>query len=86
VNPEHRIKGVEIRLEGFTMEELKDIIGYMRSVEAHRESRKIIVAMDVPDDGMGESFRRILELWPDAGGPPFALLAHKEEDKHGHTQ
>lgn len=64
MNPEHRIKGVEIRLEGFTMEELKDIMVYMRSVEAHRESRKIIVAMDVPDESMGEAFRRILKLWP----------------------
>lgn len=85
MDPEHRIKGVEIHLEGFTMEELKDIIGYMRSVEAHRESRKIIVAMDVPDDSMGESFRRILELWPDVEGPSF-LLAHKEKDRHGYTQ
>ena len=85
MDPEHKIRGVEIRLEGFTMEELKDIIGYIRSVEAHRETRKIIVAMDVPDDSMGESFRRILELWPDEEGPRF-LLAHKEEDRHGHTQ
>ena len=82
MDPEHSIRGVEIRLENFTMEELKDIIGYMRSVEAHRESRKIIVVMDVPDDSMGESFRRILELWPDAEGPRFTLFAPKEEDRH----
>ena len=85
MDPEHMIRGVEIRLEGFTMEELKDIVGYIRSVEAHRKSRRVLVNLDVPDDSMGEAFRRILELWPEEEGPRFTLLAHKEEDRHGHA-
>jgi len=82
MDPEHKISRVNICLEGFTMEELKDMIGYIRSVEAHRESRIVFVTFDVPDDSMGEAWRRILELWPEKEGPRFTLLAHKEEDRH----
>ena len=64
------------------MEELKDIIGYIRSVEAHRESRKIMVNIDAPDNNLNESLRRLQELWPNEGGPPFTLLIPKKsEDK-----
>ena len=73
---------MDIHLEGFTMKELKDIIEYIRSVEAHRESRKVIVNIDAPDSDLKESLRRIQELWPDEGGPPFTLLIPKKsEDK-----
>lgn len=86
MDPEHKMSRVNIRLEGFTMEELKDIIGYIRSVEAHRESRIVYVTFDVPDDSRGEALRRILELWPEEEGPRFTLLAHNEKDRHEHAQ
>jgi len=73
-----KINSVNIRLEGFTLEELKDIIGYIRSVEAHRESRMIKVSLDVPDDSIEEALRRLRELWPEEEGPPFTFLFHKE--------
>ena len=60
------------------MKELKDIIEYIRSVEAHRESRMVKVSLDVPDDGVGEALSRLLELWPEDEGPPFTFLLHKE--------
>ena len=60
------------------MDELKDIIGYIRSVEAHRESRMVKVSLDVPDDSVGEALSRILELWPEDEGPPLTFLLHKE--------
>ncbi|GAH27968.1 unnamed protein product [marine sediment metagenome] len=75
---DHSLVEVDIHLEGFTMEELKDIIGYIRSVEAHRESRKIMVNIDAPDNNLNESLRRLQELWPDEGGPPFTLLIPKK--------
>jgi len=80
MNPENRIRWVDIRLEGFTMEELKDIIGYIRSVESHRESRLVKVNIDASGDDLNEAMRRILELWPDEGGPPFTLIINKEKD------
>jgi len=69
---------VDIHLEGFTMEELKDIIVYIRSVEAHRESRMVKVSLDVPDDSVMEALSRILELWPEEEDPPFTFVLHKE--------
>lgn len=86
LDPEKRIRGADIRLEGFTTEELKDIIGYIRSVEAHRESRLVLVNLDVPDDGVGEAIRRILELWPEEGGPRFTLLMKKGRDGREQAQ
>lgn len=67
------------------MEELKDIIGYIRSVEAHRESRIVFVNFDVPNDSVGEALRRLLELWPDERGPRFTYLIRKEEDSNDKT-
>ena len=69
---------MDIHLEGFTMEELKDIIVYIRSVEAHRESRLVKVSLDVPDDSVMEALSRILELWPEDKGPHSIFLLHKE--------
>ena len=81
IDPEKKIKGVDIHLKGFNMEELKDIIEYIRSVEAHRKSRVVLVNLDAPDDDVEEAFRRILNLWPEEEGPRFTFLAHKEEDR-----
>ena len=53
-----RIKGVDIHLQGFTREELRDIIEYIRSVEAERTSRVVFVNFKVPDDNVGEALKR----------------------------
>ncbi len=79
MDPENKIKGVDIHLKGFNMEELKDIIGYIRSVEAHRESRVVLVNFFAPEDNVEEALSRILELWPDEEKPPFmATLKRKK--------
>ncbi len=79
IESEKKIKGVDIHLKGFTMEELKDIIGYIRSVEAHRESRVVLVKIVAPEDNTEEALSRILNLWPDEKGPPFiATLKRKK--------
>lgn len=62
------------------MEELKDIIVYIRSVEDHRTSRFVHFMLDVPDAEPHDALRLIHELWPDEKGPRFTVLAHKEED------
>jgi len=77
---DHSLVEVDIHLEGFTMKELKDIIEYIRSVEAHRESRKVIVNIDAPDNDVKASLRRLQELWPDEGGPPFTFLIPKKNE------
>lgn len=69
---------MDIHLQGFNMEELKDIIGYIRSVEAHRTSRVVLVNLDAPDDNAEEALRRMLELWPEEGGPPFMTTLKKK--------
>lgn len=81
IDPEKKIKGVDIHLKGFNMAELKDIIGYIRSVEAHRESRVVLVNLDTPDDNVGEALRRIWDLWPEEEGPRFTFVAHKVEER-----
>ncbi len=83
IDPEKKIKGVDISLKDFTMEELKDIIGYIRSVEAHRESRIVHINLDAPDDDVEEALSRILELWPDEGGPPFMATLKKNKTRTG---
>ena len=70
---------MDIHLQGFNMEELKDIIGYIRSVEAHRTSRIVLVNFDAPDDTAEEAMRRILELWPEEEGPPFMATLKREK-------
>ncbi len=79
MDPENKIKGVDIHLKGFTMEELKDIIGYIRSVEAHRESRVVLVNIVAPEDNTEESLSRILEMWPDEERPPFMATLKKKK-------
>jgi hypothetical protein len=73
MNPENRINRADIHLEGFTVDELRDIIGYIRSVEAHRESRVVIVNVDAPESSLKEALKGIGELWPDEEGPHFTL-------------
>ena len=62
---------MDIHLEGFNMEELKDIIGYIRSVEAFRPTRLVWVKMEDPDMSLEEATRLLKELWPEQEGPPF---------------
>jgi len=59
-----RIKGVDIHLQGFTREEFRDMIGYIRSMEAKRPSRIVFVNFDVPYDNVGEALKR----WARADG------------------
>ncbi|MBA7634731.1 hypothetical protein ES703_42321 [subsurface metagenome] len=58
MNSDNRIKGVDIHLQGFTREEFRDMIGYIRSVEAERTSRIVFVNFEVPDDNVGEALKR----------------------------
>lgn len=75
------IESVKIELRGFTLEELKDIIVYLRSVEDHRASRLIHVMLDTPDLEPLEAERLIRELWPDEEGPRFTVYAQKLDEK-----
>ena len=72
---------MDIHLQGFNMEELKDIIGYIRSVEAFRPSRIVLVNFDAPDDNAEEALRRIMELWPEWEGPPLTAILKREKKK-----
>ena len=65
------IKNVAITLSGFTKNEIKDIIGYIRSVEAFRPTRLVWVKMEDPDMSLEEAKRLLKELWPEPEGPPF---------------
>ena len=73
------IKNVMITLGGFTKSELKDIIGYIRSVEAFRPTRLVWVKMEDPDMSLEEARRLILELWPEPEGPPFTATFKREK-------
>ncbi len=81
--PENKIKGVDIHLKGFNMAELKDIIGYIRSVEAHRESRVVLVNLFATEDNVEKALSRILELWPDEERPPFMATLKKDKTRAG---
>jgi len=70
---------VDIHLKGFTMEEVKDIIGYIRSVEAHRESRFVFVNIGDPDDNAEKALNEIRYLWPEKEGPPFLWVFKREK-------
>jgi len=65
------IKNVTITLSGFTKNEIKDIVGYIRSVEAFRPTRLVWVKMEDPDMSLEEATRLLKELWPEQEGPPF---------------
>ncbi len=73
------IDNVLISLRGFTKSEIKDIIGYIRSVEAFRPTRLVHVELEDPDMSLEEARRQILELWPEPGGPPFTAIFKREK-------
>jgi len=79
MDSDKRIKGVDIHLEGFNMEELKDIIGYIRSVEAFRPTRLVWVKMEDPDMSLEEARRVLKELWREPEGPPFMATLKREK-------
>jgi len=60
------------------MEELKDIIGYIRSVEAFRPTRLVWVKLEDPDMSLEEAKRLLKELWPEPEGPPFMATLKRE--------
>ena len=64
------IKNVIISLKRFTKSEIKDIIGYIRSVEAFRPTRLVWVKMEDPHMSLEEARRLLNELWPEEEGPP----------------
>lgn len=74
IDPKKQIDTVDIQLKGFTVEELKDIIGYLRSVEDHRPTRFIFVNLDMRDQEQEEAEKLIKELWPDEESPKFVIL------------
>ena len=73
------IENVLISLRGFTKSEIKDIIGYIRSVEALRPTRLIFVKIEDPYMSEKEARHLVKELWPDPGGPPFMATLKMEK-------
>ena len=76
---EEIIDNVLISLRGFTKSEIKDIIGYMRSVEAFRPSRLVFVQLEDPDKSLEEARILVTELWPEPEGPPFMAKFEKKK-------
>lgn len=73
------IKNVIISLKGFTKSEIKDIIGYIRSVESFRPTRLVWVKMEDPDMSLEEATRQLKELWPEEEGPSFMAIIKREK-------
>ena len=69
---ENIIDNVLISLRGFTKNEIKAIVGYIRSVEAFRPTRFIFVKIEDPEMSEEEARRLVNELWPEPRGSPFA--------------
>ncbi len=78
---EQIIDNVLISLKGFTKSEIKDIVGYIRSVEAFRPTRLVFVELEDLDMSEEEAKRLVLELWPEPEGPPFMATFRKEKSK-----
>jgi len=76
---EEIIDNVLISLRGFNKSEIKDIIVYMRSVEAFRPSRFIFVKLEDSDKSLEEARILVTELWPEPEGPPFTATFKKEK-------
>ena len=76
------IKNVTITLSGFTKNEIKDIVGYIRSVEAFRPTRLVWVQIEDSDRSIEEAMQLLNELWPEPEGPPFmaTLKGEKKEE------
>jgi len=62
--PEIHLESVIIQLEGFTIEEIEDIVGYIRSVEDHRTTRDVFIVLDDPTLTLAEGARLIEKLYP----------------------
>ena len=73
------IDNVLISLRGFTKSEIKDIVGYIRSVEAFRPTRLVWVELEDSDMSLEEAGRLVRELWPEPEGPPFMATFRKEK-------
>ena len=73
------IKNILISLKGFTKSEIKDIVGYIRSVEAYRPTRLIFAKIEDPDMSLEAARRLIKELWPEPEGPPFMATFKREK-------
>ena len=68
------IENVQISLRGFTKSEIKDIVGYIRSVEAFRPTRLMFVEIEDLDISVEEAKRLVKEIWPEPSGPPFIAV------------
>lgn len=60
----HEPMSVTINLTGFTIEEIEDIVGYIRSVEDHRPTRDVFIVLDDPTLTLAEGARLIEKLYP----------------------
>ena len=72
------IEKVLISLKGFTKSEIKDIVGYIRSVEAFRPTRLMFVEIEDLDISVEEAKRLVKEIWPEPSGPPFIAVFKRE--------
>ncbi len=64
---------------GFTETEIKDMVGYIRSVEAFRPTRLVWVKIETPDRSIEEAMQLLKELWPESEGPPFMVTLKREK-------
>jgi hypothetical protein len=85
MDPRRHIDSVEVHLKGFTVEELKDIIWYIRSVEAHRPTKLVYIQFDTPDLRTEDAKKLIQELWYDEAPPKFSIILPREnrDDQEG---
>lgn len=60
----HEPMSVTINLTGFTIEEIEDIVGYIRSVEDHRPSRLVFIVLDSPTLTLEEEAMLVMKLYP----------------------
>jgi hypothetical protein len=72
------IENVQISLRGFTKSEIKDIVGYIRSVEAFRPTRLMFVEIEDLDTSVEEAKRLVKEIWPEPSGPPIIAVFKRE--------
>ena len=72
-------ENVLISLRGFTKSEIKDVIGYIRSIEAFRSTRLTFVKIEDPDMSEEEARYLVKELWPEPCGPPFMATLKREK-------
>lgn len=64
VEETYTIRAIDIHMTGFTVEEMRDVLGYIRTVEAHRPSRLVYVKMDTPELSVKEAKELLREIWP----------------------